>query len=194
MSRRIPCKDQKNAVTKSRTFTATEGYLLMRAVLTSMTLFIFFSVIFINTAKSAEIVPGATCSSKDSDYSDAVQFCKERGMHLLSSRELAIFAETTGAKGIRETAYPGSSTTSPEVEAEAAKMAQEKYFVVTDYENKSFFYYNGEGYRSPLLPEPIYFWSSSKAAYGYVHYLNPWGELDSGRLITDRKRIACCSK
>jgi hypothetical protein len=110
--------------------------------------------------------------------SQAQSYCLRQGGHLPSDRELALYGQAHGAKGIRETKYPG---TNPDEDTslanERVQMEQGNFYPVygRDSSGNFFvkFYFNFDGYRAE---SDIYLWSSSTDGllpeYAEVF---PWG-------------------
>jgi len=96
---------------------------------------------------------------------EAESVCRDKGMHLPTARELALVAQSMGAKGIRETSHPDKSTADPVVKAEISEMHEADYHVVYKWndDNKEvvYFYFNQQGYNPPDDLKNYLFWSSS---------------------------------
>ena len=103
---------------------------------------------------------------KMSQY-EAVRYCQQKGKRLPTIRELALLAQSLGAKGIRETAYPGSSWENRLIKDEVARMEKEGYDVVYKKTHRGWrvevdFYFNSTGF--PTFGAPLgygWFWTSS---------------------------------
>jgi hypothetical protein len=80
-------------------------------------------------------------------------WCNYQGYQLPSARQMALYAQSRGAKGIRETKFPGMSLSSPSVRAESDQNIKEGYHAVYK-DNAVLFYFNGSGYD---VPESLHF-------------------------------------
>lgn len=126
----------------------------------------------INTYLSATIVkklyvkrkPGQPATYKDlvnlgfvpeMDEEEGIQYCAAYGAHLPSAREWAEIATSSGAIGIRETLFPKSALTDPNVIAERKEKLLEGFrpiFVfVKDVGLTVDFYFNGDGVRDDII-------------------------------------------
>jgi hypothetical protein len=98
------------------------------------------------------------------EFREATAYCKNLGMRLPTAREYAKYAQSLGAKGVRETAFASASINDPRVKEEIAKNSNEKFFAVfkspvfetyTDYPQTPDsrilidFYYSSDGYTKP---------------------------------------------
>lgn len=99
------------------------------------------------------------------DHNDATVYCKKIGSRLPTDRELALYSQRLGSKGILETAYPDISITKRKVQAEIGKVMELGYYRL---EKNIFFdvtinyYFSHEGYRTPDGDLGKYnFWSST---------------------------------
>lgn len=75
--------------------------------------------------------------------------CKEEGMRLPNARELAEFAIQLGAKGIKETRFPGASSDNVVVQEEVKEMAISGFkpvYKINKDEKVVDFYFNNAGY------------------------------------------------
>ena len=92
--------------------------------------------------------------------------CHEQGSRLPTARELAIYSQGLGARGIRETNYPGVVTTDALVTAEIEQMQAGGYIpIVVENAHGQWvvdFYFNLAGYQRPAgdLGNDL-FWTSS---------------------------------
>ena len=118
---------------------------------------------------------------------DAERTCRELGARLPTARELAVYSQSLGARGIRETTHPGVVTTDSTVSAEIEQMDRDGYYPISVANSSGRravdFYFNNSGYQRPAGDLGNYwFWSSSvhpdysNSAYllngfhGYVDY------------------------
>jgi hypothetical protein len=110
---------------------------------------------------------------------DAERTCREQGTRLPTARELAVYSQSLGARGIRETAHPGVVTSDTTVRAEIEKMDRDGYYPIY-VANRSGqravdFYFNHWGYqRPPGGLGNLWFWSSSAHPFDsdYAYYLD----------------------
>jgi len=83
----------------------------------------------------------------------ADEYCLMQGSRLPTIRELAVYAQSLGARGIRETAYPEQALTSPAVKAENEEMQNEGYTSRIDKVSRGQvvvdFYFSSTGYKTP---------------------------------------------
>ena len=99
------------------------------------------------------------------EFREATAYCKKLGLRLPPAREYAQYAQSKGAKGIRETAFANISIKDPRVKVEIAQNSNEKFFAVfkspvyetyTDYPQTPDsniyidFYYSWDGYSRPV--------------------------------------------
>lgn len=97
---------------------------------------------------------------------DAERACREQGSRLPTARELAVYSQSLGARGIRETAHPGVVRTDSTVQAETEQMERDGYYTIYVANASSQpavdFYFNYSGYQRPAGDLANYFfWSSS---------------------------------
>lgn len=120
---------------------------------------------------------------KMSQY-EAVRYCQQKGKRLPTIRELALLSQSLGAKGIRETAYPESSTKNQLVQDEIARMKKDGYDEVVYKKGrrgsvKVDFYFNSTGF--PNFGSPLgygWFWASSIGpSFNMCYFLNSNGTL-----------------
>ena len=101
-------------------------------------------------------------------FPKAEKICREMGARLPTARELALVAQSLGARGIRETSYPNRDINSRQVQEEQSLMRAKGYFPVhvLRYEDGPFtaidFYFNSYGYVRPKDYGDNLFWSSSR--------------------------------
>jgi hypothetical protein len=78
-------------------------------------------------------------------------YCKQRGARLPTVRQLAMYAQSQGAKGIRRTEFENLPGSDARVKNEIEEMKQERYYPI--FRSDDFrlidFYYSSEGYRPP---------------------------------------------
>lgn len=106
---------------------------------------------------------------------DADGACRDQGGRLPTARELAVYSQSLGAQGIRETAHPGVGSFASKVQAEIAQMNRDgyypNYYVANNSGDKAIdFYFNSSGYQRPAGDLGDYwFWSSSvlTSDFGY---------------------------
>lgn len=115
-----------------------------------------------------DIVRNADGSVREMDSIEASNYCESQGSRLPSVREFALFAQSRGARGIRETANAGIARTEAAVQAEIAQMRAAGYFPVytmKDGSNPLYvvdFYFDSTGYqRPPGDPTDRILWSRS---------------------------------
>jgi hypothetical protein len=108
---------------------------------------------------------------------DAERTCREQGTRLPTARELAVYSQSLGARGIRETAHPGVVTSDTTVRAEIEQMDRDGYppiYVANSSGQRAVdFYFNYSGYQRPAGDlGNLWFWSSSvppdASAYAYL--------------------------
>lgn len=97
---------------------------------------------------------------------EAKRVCIEKNLRLPTARELAIHAQTLGARGIRETKFPDAVSTDAEVKAEIEQMRLDGYHPIFKINSSTRmavdFYYENGGYNRPEGDHGQYsFWSSS---------------------------------
>jgi hypothetical protein len=120
---------------------------------------------------------------------DAERTCREQGTRLPTARELAVYSQSLGARGIRETAHPGVVTSDTTVRAEIEQMDRDGYYPIYVANSSGQiavdFYFNYSGYQRPAGDlGNLWFWSSSvhpvvsDSAYsldgdgGYIAYVS----------------------
>jgi hypothetical protein len=120
---------------------------------------------------------------------DAERTCREQGTRLPTARELAVYSQSLGARGIRETAHPGVVTWDTTVRAEIEQMDRDGYYPIyvanSSGQRAVDFYFNYSGYQRPAGDlGNLWFWSSSvrpvasnyadvlNGSNGYVDYVN----------------------
>ena len=131
-------------------------------------------------AELGEIVRNANGSVRPMTQYHAEIYCKEHGTRLPTAREFAVYSQRLGARGIRETAYPGVAYSNAAVQAEISQMDGSGYGPIYVYVPRSGqsavdFYYAYGGYQRPAGDlGSHWFWSSSiypdnpDLAYGLV--------------------------
>lgn len=77
-----------------------------------------------------EYVAGKSTCTASVKIRDAETRCAGQGARLISPRELAEYAMTLGAQGIRETAYPNVDLNEDRVKAERERMAVDGYLPI----------------------------------------------------------------
>jgi hypothetical protein len=83
-------------------------------------------------------------------YSDAKEYCDTLGGHLPSIREIATYAISQGATGIKESSFPGEPLDLDSVKAEIIQMASQGYKMVQKknlWMPQVDFYYNSTGFQ-----------------------------------------------
>jgi hypothetical protein len=84
---------------------------------------------------------------------DAERTCREQGTRLPTARELAVYSQSLGARGIRETAHPGVVTSDTTVRAEIEQMDRDGYYPIyvanSSGQRAVDFYFNYSGYQRP---------------------------------------------
>ena len=114
---------------------------------------------------------------------DAERTCREQGTRLPTARELAVYSQSLGARGIRETAHPGVVMSDTTVRAEIEQMDRDGYYPIyvanSSGQSSVDFYFNYSGYQRPAGDlGNLWFWSSS------VHtYLGAYGLSGKNGLI-----------
>lgn len=96
-------------------------------------------------------------------YGDADAYCKDHGGHLPSVREMAVYAMSQGAAGIKETSYSERVTSDPSVKAEIIQMGAQGYRMVQKaalWAPAVDFYYNSSGFQNSQGADAK-FWTSS---------------------------------
>jgi hypothetical protein len=134
---------------------------------------------------------------------EALRYCKLHGSLLPSARDLALLTMSLGAKGIRDTAYPGISIEDPKVKAEITRNNGEGYFERLIRSQTGdlniLFYFSSSGYKGSKDFSNDWFWSSAAAPYnpkdgfvlnGLVGDLEVWG---SGWGVDGLAGVACLS-
>jgi hypothetical protein len=109
-------------------------------------------------------------------YREAESYCQiNYGGRLPTVRELAIYAQSLGARGIRESKYAGLRAAYPQVVAEEAQMYSDGYQAVEvplegdPTQGAIAFYYDGSGYKPPGNDfGNVFFWSSDYLPGGWV--------------------------
>jgi hypothetical protein len=84
-------------------------------------------------------------------YGDAEAYCKDHGGHLPSVREMAIYAMSQGAAGIKETSLSGRVSSDPSVKAEIIEMGAQGYRMVQKaalWAPAVDFYYSANGFQN----------------------------------------------
>nr|BFD69073.1 hypothetical protein HAGR004_40950 [Bdellovibrio sp. HAGR004] len=132
-------------------------------------------------------------------YEQAKLYCSERGARIPTARELAEYAISLGATGIRETKYPGEHISSDEVRDERNRNEAEGFEVVTKkiinshgypYSTVAFYYSrNGFNSKDPYYTEKL--WSSDLAYSGLTYYLSEWGHLWEKNQYFSVARVRC---
>ena len=97
---------------------------------------------------------------------DAERTCREQGTRLPTARELAVYSQSLGARGIRETAHPGVVMSDTTVRAEIEQMDRDGYYPIyvanSSGQRAVDFYFNYSGYQRPAGDlGNLWFWSSS---------------------------------
>ncbi len=149
----------------------------------------------LNSIELTEIIKRSDWKHLILNATDADKMCKENGFSRLPTvRDLAQYAQTLGAKGIRETAFPSASTVDPLVQNEMTQMRKDGYFPVyvrRGHDDSGWlrgvsFYYNHSGYQPPTMTDNEgtdewfhWIYSASHVFYGRSYVLND----DSGELI-----------
>ena len=117
---------------------------------------------------------------------DAERTCREQGTRLPTARELAVYSQSLGARGIRETAHPGVVTSDTTVRAEIEQMDRDGYYPIyvanSSGQRAVDFYFNYSGYQRPAGDlGNLWFWSSSVhpdysnvayVLYGYYGFID----------------------
>lgn len=110
---------------------------------------------------------------------DAERTCREQGTRLPTARELAVYSQSLGARGIRETAHPGVVTSDTTVRAEIEQMDRAGYYPIYVANSSGQiavdFYHDTLGYQRPAGDlRNLWFWSSSvRPVYsGYAYGLS----------------------
>jgi hypothetical protein len=84
---------------------------------------------------------------------DADQYCRSQGTRLPTIRELALYAQSLGALGIRETTHIGEVETDSAVQTEIAQMKGDGYEAIFTLNSAGQptvdFYFSHSGYRAP---------------------------------------------
>jgi hypothetical protein len=96
-------------------------------------------------------------------YGDAEAYCKDHGGHLPSVREMAVYAMSQGAAGIKETSLSGRVTSDPAVKAEIIEMGAQGYRMVQKaalWAPAVDFYYSANGFQNSQGMDAK-LWSSS---------------------------------
>jgi len=134
-----------------------------------------FFVLMASLAANADAPPQLGPLPRDPDGKvsylnevDAVQYCSDLGTRLPTIRELALYAQSLGAKGIRETAHVGVASTDSAVQAEIAQMKGDHYEAIytlnSSKEMTVDFYYSYAGFKVPT-GDLGYFWLYSSSVY-----------------------------
>lgn len=132
-------------------------------------------------------------------YEQAKMYCSERGGRIPTARELAEYAISLGATGIRETKYPGEHISSDEVRDERNRNEVEGFEVITKkikdphgypYSTVAFYYSrNGFNPKNPYYTDKL--WSSDLAFSGFTYYLSEWGHLWEKNQYFGVARVRC---
>jgi hypothetical protein len=124
----------------------------------------------------------------------AEDYCRQIGASLPDVREFALFAKQNGAKGIRETKYPGVPYDDERVRQELDQAQREGYADQSDYIGNLIsegsitsntyiqFYYSVDGYRMPNQQYSEKFWTSKKdnmMRNSYLTFSGPDGYMFS---------------
>lgn len=136
-----------------------------------MKLFIFLILVFGSVAGAKEITPTLKNSFGDVyfvSFEVAQDYCQKHSMRVPTAREFAGLAQSMGAKGIRETQYPGISVKETAVQQEImGANYRDKFFpIYKKNENGTVsvdFYFNNVGYKfnSPEAMQNIEVWTST---------------------------------
>ena len=117
------------------------------------------------TLSLGDIVKDAHGKVRTMNQYDADKYCKSIGSRLPTARELALYSQSLGARGILETSYSGIDSASSKVQTEITQMDKEGYYPI--YTKNSAektvvdFYLNYSGYQRPAGDFGNYwFWSS----------------------------------
>jgi len=130
------------------------------------------------TLSLGDIVKDAHGKVRTMNQYDADKYCKSIGSRLPTARELALYSQSLGARGILETSYSGIDSASSKVQTEITQMDKEGYYPI--YTKNSAektvvdFYFNYSGYQRPAGDLGNYsFWSSSVHPYSsnFAYYL-----------------------
>jgi hypothetical protein len=120
---------------------------------------------------------------------------------LPTARELAVYSQSLGARGIRETAHPGVVTSDTTVRAEIEQMDRDGYYPIyvanSSGQRAVDFYFNSSGYQRPAGDlGNLWFWSSSvhpvfsDSAYN-VNGVNGVFGLDLRSPYSDGSAVRC---
>jgi len=100
------------------------------------------------------VVSNADGTINEMTYYEAGQYCQSQGTRLPTSREYAVYSQSLGASGIRETAYPGMRWGESVVQAESEQMSNNGYWLVFEFNKPDDsiigFYFNSRGFKSQL--------------------------------------------
>jgi hypothetical protein len=112
-----------------------------------------------------DIVRNADGSVRSMTWDKADRYCRDQGTRLPTPRELAIYSQSLGAVGIRETDYPGVFYEAPQVMSETYRMLADGYSPILTSTRKGEvsvdFYFNNKNYRPPKEEDYYFvFWSS----------------------------------
>ena len=120
-----------------------------------------------------DIVRNADGSVRHMDYYYARSYCNRVDSRLPTIRELAVYSQSLGARGIRETAHPDVAIIHEVVQTEIAQMRGDGYYPVYTVSDRIprptviDFYFNYSGYQPPAGDLGYYwFWSLSPAPEG----------------------------
>ena len=132
---------------------------------------------------------------------DAERTCREQGTRLPTARELAVYSQSLGARGIRETAHPGVVMSDTTVRAEIEQMDRDGYYPIyvanSSGQRAVDFYFNYSGYQRPAGDlGKLWFWSSSVRP-AYPKYACTLDGYDGGidyynrSLVYDLSAVRC---
>lgn len=101
---------------------------------------------------------------------DAETYCRSIGSRLPTAQELALYSQSQGAMGIRETSYPSVSIADPRVQIEITDLVQQSFSPIYSRNDRGetvvAFYHAQWGYQAPApYAQPPYMyqyiWSST---------------------------------
>lgn len=129
----------------------------------------------------------------------AEEYCAMQGTRLPTVRELAIYAQSLGASGLKETSFAQKPVTDTQVQQEITQMKTQGYTAITVIsENQEFvdFYYNPSGYKAPtgaLAYNNIWSSTDSPAAYEAYDLVMANGSIASYDTTHDPQVVRCIS-
>lgn len=136
-----------------------------------ITLMSLFTSVFAQLATADEIAKDRIVKHSDGSIaylplSQAKAFCDEHGLHLPTAREVALLAQSLGAKGILETSFTDISVKMNEVKTEILEKKAQGYYPIYKLNSQRQtvvdFYYSEEGYVRPEGDTGKYwFWTYS---------------------------------